>query len=456
MSELFPFAVGGGPQGEAAHNAADAAPAGPLRPAYPTFHRLAAAQAVLAPLCGLDAVTFPPGLDTVRAVQALWRSRLAALRAAGWRPAREPFDLAYLANCPPHSFALDGTGRKPCNKYRACPFCHGLRVSLLYENLLRAVRRQPPLDLHLLVSERHCPAADLPACLDELRRGAEGLLHDAGEPSGALTRVAVSPARNEPGRVLARHALLLALPAGGVPSAGVAGRGYPVARDDLSLALTAANLGRYAPGLLYGPAGDAAGLLASVAGLHLGGAQGVFRSARSAVAIEQCRDQRPAPASRPALPYYRLAEEEVPVSHLAAQDYPHERLAVRSLLARLGLPARGSAFASAGALPMPMAWAGPLDLTMEEFFRPPRRLRDAFGAHRRPGEHALVFLAPGWGYVAFSTLALGRAPLAEDFAVFEQKVQGRRYVFEALGQLAERLRTLGSGPAGQTPAPLAG
>ena len=120
------------------------APLGGLERAYPTFHRLAAAQAVLAPLCDLQQVTFPPRLDTVEALRALWRSRLHGLRAAGWGPVQRPLDFAYAANCPPHSFARDGSGHKPCNKYRACPFCHGIHASLLFENVCRAVRRQSP------------------------------------------------------------------------------------------------------------------------------------------------------------------------------------------------------------------------------------------------------------------------------------------------------------------------
>ena len=159
--------------------------------AYPTFHRLAAAQAVLAPLCDLQEVTFPPRLDTVEALRALWRGQLHRLRAAGWGPVQRPFDFAYAANCPPHSFARDGSGHKPCNKYRACPFCHGIHTSLLFENVLRAVRRQsPPVTLYILVQVRDCQTDRLGEALAELKRHDHALLGERAGPSGVVARTA--------------------------------------------------------------------------------------------------------------------------------------------------------------------------------------------------------------------------------------------------------------------------
>jgi hypothetical protein len=161
--------------------------------------------------------------------------------------------------------------------------------------------------------------------------------------------------------------------------------------------------------MLYAPPDVVVGLLRAVAGRHLGGARGIFRSAWPARSVLQCRGQRLAPAVRPNLPPDRLAEEERIVSHLAAGDFAHERFAVRSLLARLGLPADVDAFSGA-ALPISMTYHGILGLSMEEFLKPPRPLRQLFRPFVKLGtDHALVFLCPGHGYHAFSTLALAQA-----------------------------------------------
>jgi hypothetical protein len=484
---LLPNGGGRKPAADAGHDEPQ-----PLRPAYPTFHRFAAVQAVLPPLCELKAVSFPPRPDTVRALQALWRVRLSELRDAGWQPIQRPRDFAYAANCPPLSFARDGSDHRPCNKYRVCPFCHGLRASLLYENILRAVRSQrQPLDLYLLVSVLHLPAEDLDDALRHLarfekrllagwagvlvaeRRRQDGDLDDGtlrwrvhlewlaqlekwvaswAGPSGILTRAAVSPARKGNGLVRVRHVALLALPAGARPPRVVAERGVRVRQDDLSLARTAANLASYPVGLLYEPADATARLLESLADRHLGTARGIFRSALAARSIEQCRGQRVAPPVRPKLPDVCLVEEERVVSRLPVSAYPHERLAARSLLARLGLPA-GAADCKRAALPLPVHWLGVLEYTVEEFFRRPKRLRPLFKPHRHEGDHALVYVAPGRGYFAFSTLGLSAVGLPDEGCAAERWFGKRLYVVEPLAQLAWRLRAWRpdrAGPAGVT------
>src|SRR5262249_21159501 len=98
------------------------------------------------------------------------------------------------------------------------PGSGGLRASLLYENILRAVWRRPrPPALHLLLTERHGPAEELDDALRELAGFEEEMLAGQTGACGAISRVAVSPAGKEPGRVLVRHAVLLALPAGARP-----------------------------------------------------------------------------------------------------------------------------------------------------------------------------------------------------------------------------------------------
>jgi hypothetical protein len=404
---------------------------------------------VLAPLCDLQEVTFPPRLDTVEALRALWRSQLHGLRAAGWGPVRRPLDFAYAANCPPHSFARDGSGHQPCNKYRACPFCHGIHTSLLFENVLRAVRRQsPPVTLYILVQVRDCQTDCLGEALAELKRHDHALLGERAGPSGVVSRTALSPARDGTDTVLVRHAALVALPANARVPAEVAEKGFKVQQDDLSLARTVGNLARYPAGLLCGPAEATARLLEGTAGRHLGHALGVFRSPRSAVAIEQCRGQRLAPALHGPLPGGWLAEEEKIISYLEDGGQQYERLALRSLLARLGLPARGDTFAGAGSLPVPMAWLGRLQFGMAEYFKPPKHLRDAFRPFRKQGDHALVFLVRGLGFAAFSTVGLDRAGLEEDQTVLQRRFNGRPYTIEALGQLGVRLRGFQPGPGG--------
>jgi hypothetical protein len=404
---------------------------------------------VLAPLCDLQQVTFPPRLDTVEALRALWRSQLHRLCAAGWGPVQRPLDFAYAANCPPHSFARDGSGHRPCNKYRICPFCHAIHASLLFENVLRAVRRQsPPVDLYVLVKVRHCQPDRLGEALDELKRHDHALLGERAGPSGVVARTALSPAKDGTDTVLVRHAALVALPANARVPAEVAKRGRKVRQDDVSLARTVGKLARYPAGLLCGPAEATARLLEATAGRHLGHALGVFRSPRSAVAIEQCRDQRLAPALDGPLPAFRLAEEEKLVSYVEDDGQQYERLALRSLLARLGLPVRGDTFAGAGGLPVPMAWLGRLQFGMGEFFKPPKHIRDAFRPFRELGDHALVFLVRGQGFMVGSTVGLDRAGLTGEQTVFQRPIQGRLYTFETLGQLGERLRGFQPGPGG--------
>jgi hypothetical protein len=417
-----------------------------LSPAYPTFHRLVAAQAVLAPLCRLDEVTFPPRLDTVSALQTLWRSRLQELRAVGWQPVQRPLDLAYAVNCPPLSFADDGTGHSPCNKYRLCPFCHGLRASLLFENILRAVRRQPrPPDLYMVVTEHTCSADDLGEALAALA-GCDAFPRGGPSPWGVVWRIGVLP--TECGTLLVHHAALVAVPAGAHPSQEVAERGLRVAADDLSLARTAATLASYPAGLLHERAEAALGVLDAVAGAHLGGARGSFRSALSATSVQQCRGQRVGPAGRPALPHSWLAEEEGLVSYIGPGEYPHERLAVRALVARLRLPRHVDTFAAAAALPLRLHWVGPLTLGVETLFRRPKPLLELVQPYRRHGEHGLVYFRPGRGFFVLSTLLGSRVGLQDEEAAFQRQLHGRLYVFESLGQLASRLRRVPAGSVG--------
>jgi hypothetical protein len=399
---------------------------------------------VLAPLCDADEVTFPPRLITVAAIRNLWRQRVQELHSAGWPPAQKARDLAYAANCPPLSFALDDTDHRPCNLYRVCPFCHGLRTSLLFENVLRAVRRQqPPPDLHVLVTQHHCDADALGEALDRLD-GLEATLLPAGPgPRGMVSRTAVAPARDDRGRLLLRHAALVALPAGTLPAGPLAERGFRVKSDELSLARTAANLARYPAGLLYGPAGAAVGVLDAVAGRHLGGAKGIFRSSRSVSSVLQIRDQRPAPCRRPPLPPYHLAEEEVLVSNIAPGHFGHERWAVRTLLAALDLPADADTFAAADRLPVPVSWLGRMTVSVEDFFRHPRRLDQLLKPHRRPGDHAVAYFSPGRGFMAFTTPVPSEAELADGDCVAYGTFGRRAYALETLAQFARRLRGRG-------------
>jgi hypothetical protein len=94
----------------------------PLELAPPTLHRFAAAQAVLAPVCDLTHVTFPPRLETVRALQALWRCRLHQLQAGEWEAIqrRDTFDDA--RNCLCTVFAHYPWDIRPCGHPQICPF----------------------------------------------------------------------------------------------------------------------------------------------------------------------------------------------------------------------------------------------------------------------------------------------------------------------------------------------
>jgi hypothetical protein len=67
-----------------------------------------------------------------------------------------------------------------------------------------------------------------------------------------------------------------------------------------------------------------------------------------------------------------------------------------------------------------------------------------------------VFLVRKMGFVAFSTVGLDRAGLAEEQVVFQRPIQGRLYTFETLGQLGERLRAFRPGPGGVGAARAAG
>ena len=99
-------------------------------------------------------------------------------------------------------------------------------------------------------------------------------------------------------------------------------------------------------------------------------------------------------------------------------------------------------------MPVPMAWLGRLQFGLAELCKPPKHLRDAFRPFRKQGDHALVFLVRGQGFVVGSTVGLDRAGLAEEQVVLQQRIQGRLYTFETLGQLGARLRAFQPGPGG--------
>src|SRR5262245_47011255 len=175
-----------------------------------TFHRMAATGAVLAPLCGLKNVTFPPRLETVHALIALWRVRVKLFGEAGLPIAQKPFDAAYLANCPPLAFARDRSGRRPCKRSRICPFCYALDVEILYENVLRAINRlDSPPKLFLCVQRQFGRPENL-----------DGLLRELGDKvptgRGRIQHANVSVG-NQPGTLAIRHAAIVADPTGWLP-----------------------------------------------------------------------------------------------------------------------------------------------------------------------------------------------------------------------------------------------
>lgn len=53
----------------------------------------------------------------------MWRSRLVALRSAGWAILKTGKNNIYARNCPPFGVLTDSVSR-PCNRPKLCPFCY--------------------------------------------------------------------------------------------------------------------------------------------------------------------------------------------------------------------------------------------------------------------------------------------------------------------------------------------
>lgn len=432
-----------------------------LQRAYPSLHRFAAAQAVLAPLCGSSHVTFPPRLETVTAFTSLWNYRVRALRQAGCRVLKTPGDFGFARCCPPYAFALiKGSKLHPCHNYRVCPFCFALQVELLYENVRRALRRHPGVDLYVNVLTKVVPLQG-PASLDEsaqqerqaprclaellpvLRGRGRALAHRQELVVGAVSRTTIAPSRFDADRVVVRHATLIAVPRGKQPPGN---RSSWVSTSGAGLARGVGHMCRYPVELLFGdPERTARVLNALPKGQHLGVSHGIFRSARSVTAIEQIRDQPLGPAVPPEDDWCDIAEEEPLLVRMPADAYDHEQFAVHALLDSLGLLGPGNKFADVKSLPLPVSWVGQVELTMGMVLARDNVLRDLVKPHRSETNFALVFLAPGGQrYMALSTLPLMPADSGSGVTV---ELNGRRYVIEPLGQFAVRLRGWRAGGA---------
>ena len=286
-------------------------------------------QAVLAPLCDVRQVAFPPRLATVEAVQKLWRNRLTSLAQAGWKAVRTNPAFGYALRCPAHVFAKDPCGLRPCHNHRICPFCFGLQVEIAYENVLRALSRyKDPVDLIIAINKAWCP-------IDSLGEHLNTLSHDAPEgaekPLGLLSRTTAYPTHGRPGRVTIRTATLMALPPGSSEgNAASAAKFIRVPkRNRLCVAKAMGIFARYPAGLLFEEPAAAATVLNLTAGRHLSSARGIFRSARSVASVLQCRDQHLAPSFTATLPIYRLTEEENVICRLGAAEPAIEAFAVR-------------------------------------------------------------------------------------------------------------------------------
>jgi len=409
-----------------------------LSRAYPTMHRLVEAQAVLAPLCGLKTIQFPPNLETTRALRRLWQSWLPLLRNAGWSDIRKPLAFAYAANCPCHAFAKDGTGRRPCNQYRICPFCYAIQVALVYENVLRTVRHHSgKIDLYLTATNRVAGSHDLEAALAMLP--VKGLdLVGSRPPLGIMVRTTISPYLNSGSppdwaldMVVVRRAALIAMPVDQQPTGER--QYFKVPITTLGLARAVAHLTRYPVSLLYGDPNLTVRVLDSIAGRHLGVTRGIFRSARSAAAIEQCREQPLGPSFPQQLPTEWISEEERLVTRIADNTFDHRGYIAGKL--QSWLPT---------ATDFPMHWLGQ---------QPWRRYSEYVGQfspalyrlsrqHRGEGHHAFVFLADGM-YLAASTLPWGcdwLPPRREPYFSCLKTMRRGDYVVEPLGQFFWRLK----------------
>ena len=388
--------------------------------AFPNSHRLAAARVVLPGLCGQPAVTFPPRLDTVRALVRRWRQRVDALAAAGEPRLTTPLARAWAMHCPPLAFATDTSGRRPCNLAGRCPLCHGVQVGLLYENVTRALNRAArdgrQLRLYVRRWRRDVALDDLDASLADLAAAADTILKPR-PPAGTVVRATVVPHPKRDDHVVIRRRVLVAYDDGARVPDEFAADGYDAQRTNrpaaVRVARAVAATWPYPPELLTAPAERVVAVAAVLKGRRLNSTAGVFRSAGSARSLCQADLTGKVPAERPRGdlgldgkpdPVIQvLAEEAALVSGLPAGAFDHEAYALKGLRRRLGRPGRGGRFATAAGLPGPLVWLGRLPLTQVNCFRPGRaihrRVRDALKG-RDPAGTVLVIFSPDGGYWA--------------------------------------------------------
>ena len=411
-----------------------------LKRAYPSVHRLAAAQAVLAPLCDVKQVTFPPRLETVQTLQALWEERVAALANAGWEAMAKSNALGYARNCPCLAFAMDPSERRPCKQDRVCPFCYALRVEILFENLNRALRRyRQPVELFLNVSQAYCAIEQLTDHL-AAQKSSEKAAETLEGMLGIITRTTVFPTRARQKMVAVRQSRLLATVPGTPMPSDLPGKTVRVrSQTPVGLAWAVSRLAAYPVGLLLEDATASVTVLNAVGRGHLSSATGLFRTPNAVKTVEQIRKQEFAPAVSPELLWDRLAEEELLVARLNPESTLHEAFAVRSLLHSLGLPITASSFVEATGIHLPVHWIGHREnmpfLTPKERERFARLVQQVATTR----DFALVYLAQE-AYWVVSTVRSGQVnglPLM----AFGQFAPGG-YTLEPLGQFAARLQTI--------------
>src|SRR5208283_3972362 len=179
------------------------------------------------------------------ALKALWRHQLGLLQAAGWQTLQKSPAFGYAYRCPCHAFARDPSGLRPCKNYRVCPFCFGLQVEILYENIVRALHRhREPLDLYLNVVRDFILADHLGDALDLARERQQDLTRNSSGSVGAISRTTVAPTHGQEGMITLRQATLLAYAADGPIRLGWTGQTVKVrSQSKLNLARVAAKLG---------------------------------------------------------------------------------------------------------------------------------------------------------------------------------------------------------------------
>jgi hypothetical protein len=271
---------------------------------FPSMHALAATQAVLAPLLGQRRPAFPPDPLTVDVVRLVWQERARRLADAGYPPLNRRGALEGALACAHALLAPENRPEalRPCHLDHVCPFCHGLRAALTFENVLAALRRQPGVRLVFV----------------------RGVRHDAPGVCG------------EVGRLWERGRALLAVRAG----SRVRRAGQHVSRvpdEPMGVARAVGWFRRYPPGLLLRPVDRVLRDLDRAGQAHQSTATGIFRSARSVQRISQCRTDLVAPllTAEPRLPARHLHEAELLAAGLPA-CFDHEGFIRRQLTLRLG------------------------------------------------------------------------------------------------------------------------